>query len=115
MEERLVSVVLAGGKGERFWPLSRSTRPKQFLRLLPGGQSLIEATVERLLPLSGWERTLVATSLELAPLIRDHLPDLPKENLILEPSARDTAPAAAWAALEVARRFGGDTPMGFFP
>jgi len=114
-ENGFVSVVLAGGKGERFWPLSRSSRPKQFLRLLPSGQSLIEATVERLLPLSGWERTLVATSKELAPLIVDHIPDLPKDNLIIEPAARDTAPAAAWASLYVERRFGDDVPMGFFP
>ena len=114
-ENNFISVILAGGRGERFWPLSRSSRPKQFLRLLPGGQSLLEATVERLLPLSGWERTLVATSQELAPLIKDHLPDLPEENLILEPAARDTAPAAAWASLHVERRFGDDVPMGFFP
>ncbi len=113
--EPLIAVILAGGRGERFWPLSRSDRPKQFLRLLPGGKSLIEATAERLLPLTGWERMLVSTSERLVPLIRAHLPDLPEENLIVEPEPRDTAPAVAWAALEVARRFGGDQVMGLFP
>jgi len=113
--EPFTAVILAGGRGERFWPLSRSSRPKQFLRLLPGGKSLIEATAERLWPLTGWERMLVSTSERLVPLIRAHLPDLPEANLIVEPEPRDTAPAVAWAALEVARRFGEDQVMGLFP
>ena len=111
----LVPVILAGGKGERFWPLSRASRPKQFLRLLPGGQSLIEATAERLLPLVGWERIMVSTSRRLAPMILEHLPELPEENLILEPEPRDTAAAVAWASLEVKRRFGEEAVAGFFP
>jgi len=111
----LITVILAGGKGERFWPLSRSSRPKQFLRLLPGGKSLIEATAERLLPLSGWENMFVATAERLVPLIREHLPNLPPENLIVEPEPRDTAPAVAWVALQVARRFGEDAVFGLFP
>jgi len=113
--EPFTAVILAGGRGERFWPLSRSSRPKQFLRLLPGGKSLIEATAERLWPLTGWERMLVSTSERLVPLIRAHLPDLPEANLVVEPEPRDTAPAVAWAALEVARRFGEDQVVGFFP
>ena len=59
---KFVPIILAGGKGERFWPLSRKDRPKQFLRLLPGGKSLIRATAERLVPLAGYFATPQASS-----------------------------------------------------
>jgi len=113
--EKPVSVVLAGGKGERFWPLSRKGHPKQFLKLLPSGKSLLEATVERLLPLSGWERLLVSTTRELEPQVRELLPKLPKGNLVIEPFPRDTAPAVAWSLLNVRERFGDDAVVGFYP
>jgi len=114
-DDIFVPIILAGGKGERFWPLSRKSHPKQFLRILPGGQSLIEATVSRVLSLSGWERTLVSTSAELVGLIREYLPELPRGNLIIEPEPRDTAPAVALAALRVSERFGSEAVMGIFP
>jgi len=110
-----VSVVLAGGKGERFWPLSRKGHPKQFLRLLPSGKSLLEATTERLLPLGGWERLFISTTKELEPQVRALLPELPPENFIVEPFPRDTAPAVAWSLLQVRERFGDDAVVGFYP
>ncbi len=112
----LIPVILAGGKGERFWPLSRKDRPKQFLKLLPGGQSLIQATAERLLPLAGgWHRLYVSTSRHLAGKILEELPKLPLENLILEPEPRDTAPAVAWLTLQLAERYGEEAVLGVFP
>ncbi len=111
-----IPVILAGGKGERFWPLSRKDRPKQFLKLLPGGQSLIQATAERLVPLAGgWDRLYVSTSRHLAGKILEELPKLPLENLILEPEPRDTAPAVAWLTLQLTKRYGKEAVLGVFP
>ncbi|NJL41793.1 MAG: mannose-1-phosphate guanylyltransferase [Leptolyngbyaceae cyanobacterium SM1_4_3] len=112
----MIPVILAGGKGERFWPLSRRHRPKQFLSLDGSGQSLLQATAARLLDLAeGWDRLWVITAGHLAEGVRQQLPDLPEENLLVEVEGRDTAPAVAWATLEVARRYGEEAVVGFFP
>ncbi len=116
MNSPLIPVILAGGKGERFWPLSRKHRPKQFLSLDGSGKSLLQATSERLLPLSGgWENLWVVTSSQLAMGVQEQLPQLPRENILAEPEGRDTAPAVAWSTFEIAKRYGEDTVVGFFP
>lgn len=116
MNSSLIPVILAGGKGERFWPLSRKHRPKQFLSLDGSGKSLLQATADRLLPLAGsWENLWVVTSSSIAAGVQEQLPQLPKENLLAEPEGRDTAPAVAWTTLEVAKRYGEDAVVGFFP
>ncbi len=102
----LYAVILAGGRGTRFWPLSRRALPKQCLSL-DGGPTLIQRTYARVLPIIPGERVLVVTGTEMADAIREQLPDLPAENLLIEPSSRNTAPVAAWTAWEVARRGGG--------
>jgi mannose-1-phosphate guanylyltransferase len=112
----LISVILAGGKGERFWPLSRLDRPKQFLSLDGSGRSLLQATADRLLAMTeDWQTVWVVTSAHLAEGVREQLPDLPEENLLLEPEGKDTAPAVAWSTVEIAKRFGRDAVVGFFP
>ncbi|OKH27392.1 mannose-1-phosphate guanylyltransferase [Chroogloeocystis siderophila] len=112
----LIPVILAGGKGERFWPLSRKQRPKQFLSLDGSGKSLLQATADRLLPLAGsWENLWVVTSTQLGQGVQEQLPDLRAQNLLAEPEGRDTAPAVAWSTLEVAKRYGEDAIVGFFP
>ena len=109
-----VAVILAGGSGERFWPLSRKHKPKQFLTLEGQGYSLLQATAQRLLELTGgFERIFVVTSSEYRGQVFNQLPDLPSENLIVEPVARDTAPAILYAALCVQKRFP-DAVMGVF-
>ncbi|MDY6786401.1 MAG: mannose-1-phosphate guanylyltransferase [Cyanobacteriota bacterium] len=116
MNTSLIPVILAGGKGERFWPLSRRKRPKQFLCLDGSDRSLMQATADRLLDLAGgWDRLWVITSAPIADGVREQLPDLPESNLLVEPEGRDTAPAVAWAALEVAKRHGEEAIAGFFP
>lgn len=116
MDNVLIPVILAGGKGERFWPLSRKHRPKQFLSLDGSGKSLLQATAERLLPLcGGWDNLWVVTSAQLATGVEAQLPQLPIKNLLAEPEARDTAPAVAWSTLEVAKRYGEEAVIGFFP
>jgi mannose-1-phosphate guanylyltransferase len=88
MTKTLIPVILAGGKGERFWPLSRKQRPKQFLSLDGSGKSLLQATAERLLTLgNGWDDLWVVTSSMLAAGVREQLPLLPPENLLAEPRA----------------------------
>lgn len=112
----LIPVILAGGKGERFWPLSRRNRPKQFLSLDGSGRSLLQATAERLLAIAGgWQDMFVVTASHLADGVREQLPDLPEANLLVEPEGRDTAPAVAWSTLEIAGRYGRDAVLGFFP
>lgn len=116
MKLSLIPVILAGGKGERFWPLSRKHRPKQFLSLDGSGKSLLQATADRLLELAGgWENLWVVTSAQLAVGVQEQLPYLPINNLLVEPEGRDTAPAVAWATLEASRRYGEDAVIGFFP
>jgi mannose-1-phosphate guanylyltransferase len=116
MTKTLVPVILAGGKGERFWPVSRRDRPKQFLCLDGSGESLLQATATRLLPLTqSWDDLWVITASHLAAGVRSQLPDLPESNLLVEPEGRDTAPAVAWATLEIAKKYGDDALLGFFP
>jgi mannose-1-phosphate guanylyltransferase len=116
MNSSFIPVILAGGKGERFWPVSRKHRPKQFLCLDGSGSSLLQSTADRLLPLAGgWDRLWVVTASHLAAGIKEQLPQLPEENVLVEPEGRDTAPAVAWTTLEIARRYGEDAVVGFFP
>lgn len=116
MNNPLITVILAGGKGERFWPLSRLSRPKQFLSLDGSGKSLLQATAERLLPLAGgWDNLWVVTSSQLAAEVQAQLPQMPVTNLLAEPEGRDTAAAVAWTTLEIAQRYGEDAVVGFFP
>ena len=112
----MIPIILAGGKGERFWPLSRIQRPKQFLSLDGSGRSLLQATADRLLPLAdGWDQLWVVTASHLADGVREQLPELPESNLLVEVEGRDTAPAVAWATLEAAKRHGEDAVVSFFP
>jgi mannose-1-phosphate guanylyltransferase len=106
MPSPLFAIVMAGGSGTRFWPASRRARPKQFLPIT-GGRPMIAETCARLAGLVPWERVLVVTAESQVPLVRAALPELPSENILAEPAARNTAPCVAWAAEEVARRASG--------
>lgn len=103
MQTKCFSVIIAGGKGTRFWPLSRAQRPKQLLKVL-GPKSLIKATAERVATVSGRKQTLVVTIADQVDAIRRELSDLPKNNFLAEPQGKNTAPCIGLAALEVARR-----------
>ncbi|MDX2168936.1 MAG: sugar phosphate nucleotidyltransferase [Deltaproteobacteria bacterium] len=97
------AVVMAGGAGTRFWPLSRARHPKQFLRL-DGPRTLLQESVFRLRGVVPARNVLVVAPPALAKLVRRQLPDLPPGNLVLEPSARGTAACLALAAAHVAQR-----------
>ncbi len=101
----LYVVILAGGRGERFWPLSTPEAPKQFLALAGAGQpTLLQQAAARAESLAPWDRRLVVAGRAHRALVRAQLPDLPAANLILEPAGRDTAGAIALACGWGARR-----------
>lgn len=100
---KIYPVIMAGGSGTRFWPLSRKSRPKQFLALAGDGP-LLSATVNRLPPLAKVKDTYVVCGPVHAPAARRMVPAMPKENFIVEPCARNTAPCVGLAAVHVAGR-----------
>ena len=98
-----VAVIMAGGKGTRFWPRSRSQRPKQFLAIA-GNETLLHQTVHRLDGHFEPQHIFVVTTLELAADTRAMLPELPPENILVEPEGRNTAPCLALSLVEIERR-----------
>ncbi|HET7613630.1 MAG TPA: mannose-1-phosphate guanylyltransferase [Gemmatimonadaceae bacterium] len=104
------AVVLAGGVGSRFWPLSTPERPKQLLPLV-SNKPLLRDTVDRLGPIVDPSHTLILTNANLVKPIRSLLPPIPRENIIAEPRPAGTAAALAWAALTIERRDGPEATM----
>lgn len=96
-------IIMAGGRGERFWPVSREATPKQLITLI-GGRSFLQQAVDRVLPLVPIENILIITNAVQAPTVRKQLPELPKENVIAEPVGRDTCAAVALGAAVVGAR-----------
>ena len=106
-------VILAGGRGTRFWPLSRKKRAKQLLAL-DGKQTMIQQTVARLLPLASPKQFWIITNDDLRPAILKQLPSLPKPQVLAEPVGRNTAPAIGLAAFLLLREHP-DAVIGMFP
>ncbi|MFN8361984.1 MAG: sugar phosphate nucleotidyltransferase [Candidatus Kapaibacterium sp.] len=98
------AVIMAGGSGERFWPLSRKNKPKQLLALT-SEKMMIEEAIERIKPLIPPENIYIFTSEILQGPIREALPGLPPENVVAEPSKRNTAPCLAFAAVFLAEKY----------
>ncbi len=97
------AVIMAGGRGERFWPLSRADRPKQFLNLF-GDRTMFQQAVDRAACLVGHDRILVVTSAGFVDLVREQVPEIPAPNILQEPVGRDTAAAVGLAAVEICAR-----------
>lgn len=97
-------VIMCGGIGSRFWPYSRTSRPKQFIDFLGTGRSLLQMSFDRILPLVPKENIVIVTNEQYAPLVREQLPELSPEQILLEPARRNTAPCIAWAAYHIAAR-----------
>lgn len=87
----MLAVIMAGGSGTRFWPLSRPSKPKQFLEIV-GQKSMIRLTMDRLLESLPAEKIFVVTALSQVELVKEHLPELPTKNIIIEPFGMNTAP-----------------------
>ena len=110
---RFAPVILAGGSGTRFWPRSRKARAKQVLAL-DGEQTMIQQTLERLTPLASPADVWVITNCLLDETIAEQLPKVPREHILSEPTARNTAPACALAAF-LLEKSEPDTVIGIFP
>ena len=95
---------MCGGVGSRFWPFSRREKPKQFLDFFGSGTTLLQATYERVLPVVEPEHIVVLTNKEYYDIVREQLPDVKEDNILLEPARRNTAPCLCWAAHHIARR-----------
>jgi mannose-1-phosphate guanylyltransferase len=100
------AVIMAGGKGERFWPKSRNDLPKQFLSLTGEGKTMIQLTVDRLLPMINIEDIYIVTNQAYVNIVEDQLPGLPKGNILAEPLAKNTAPAIGLAAVIIEKKYG---------
>ncbi|MGN0086572.1 MAG: mannose-1-phosphate guanylyltransferase [Alloprevotella sp.] len=97
-------VIMAGGIGSRFWPMSSPERPKQFLDILGQGKTLIQMTVERFEGIIPPENVWVVTSADYAALVAEQLPDVPAENILLEPCRRNTAPCICYVSWKIKAR-----------
>ncbi len=104
----LCALIMAGGKGTRFWPLSTEDKPKQFLNLI-GKKSMIQMTVNRLTELIPMDRIFVVTDRKYEDLVNNHLPALPAENIIIEPVGMNTAPCIALSAMLIEKKFPNST------
>lgn len=102
--EKTYCVIMAGGIGTRFWPESRTDRPKQFLDILGTGKSLIRHTFERFLPLFPTEQFLVVTNRRYREVVLEQLPELKSEQILCEPVGRNTTPCIAYAAYKLLRK-----------
>ena len=109
----LCALIMAGGKGTRFWPLSTEEKPKQFLNLI-GEETMIQMTVNRIKPIIPIERVFVCTGEMYVDLVKEQLPDLPEQNIIVEPEGRNTAPCIALSAF-VIKKYYKDTNMIVLP
>lgn len=108
------ALIMAGGRGERFWPKSRKSSPKQFLSLTDDGKTMIQLTVERILPLVSMEDIYIATNRDYKTLVQEQLPDLPEENILCEPVGKNTAPCVGLGAVYMEKKYG-DAVMMVLP
>ena len=97
-------IIMAGGVGSRFWPVSRESRPKQFLDILGAGKSFLQQTVERFTRIIPKENILIVTGANYAALTQEQLPDFRPEQILCEPLRRNTAPCIAYAAYKILKR-----------
>lgn len=102
---KTTALIMAGGRGERFWPRSRKDLPKQFLSLTDDGKTMIQLTVERILPLVAMEDIYIATNMAYMPLVESQLPEIPKENILCEPVGRNTAPCIGLGAVHILSKY----------
>ena len=108
------ALIMAGGRGERFWPRSRQSLPKQFLSLTDDKKTMLQLTVERILPLVAMEDIFIVTNRGYRELVRAQLPELPDENILCEPVGKNTAPCIGLGAVHIAKKYG-DAVMMVLP
>ncbi len=104
MNQHHYVAIMAGGIGSRFWPMSRANHPKQFLDILGTGRTLIQQTFDRYSKVVPKENVFIITTHEYVNKVKEQLPDLPEENILAEPSRKNTAPCIAYIAFKLYQR-----------
>ena len=102
---KITALIMAGGRGERFWPKSRKNLPKQFLSLTDDGKTMIQLTVERIRSIVDLEDIFIATNRDYRQLVLEQLPGIPMENILCEPVGRNTAPCIGLGAVHIAKKY----------
>lgn len=97
-------VIMAGGIGSRFWPMSTPEMPKQFIDIFGNGRTLIQMTQDRLKSICSFENMWIVTGERYVDIVKDQLPEIPKENILAEPEARNTAPCIAYACWKIKQK-----------
>lgn len=98
---KITALIMAGGRGERFWPRSRRQQPKQFLSLTGDGKTMIQQAVERILPIVALEDIYIVTNRDYKELVTEQIPGLPVENILCEPMGKNTAPCIGLGAVHI--------------
>ncbi|NLA25152.1 MAG: mannose-1-phosphate guanylyltransferase [Bacteroidales bacterium] len=104
MKSNKYCVIMAGGIGSRFWPLSTTNKPKQFLDILNTGRSLLQQTYDRFVKIIPAENILIVTGVEYVEIVHEQLPSIPLENILAEPMRRNTAPCIAYASYKIHKK-----------
>lgn len=104
MNQNFYCIILAGGIGQRLWPVSRQHKPKQYIDLLGTGETLLQMTYKRFAAFMAPENIIVVTNEEWADIAHEQLPELPYGNVLCEPMRRNTIPPVYWGTVEVMRR-----------
>ena len=103
MNKHHYCIIMAGGVGSRFWPMSRTNHPKQFIDVLGIGKSLIQQTFDRFTQLCPPENIFVVTHDQYRKLVKEQLPAIHEENILCEPARKNTAPCVAYASYKIAK------------
>ena len=104
MTDKRYCVIMAGGTANHFWPISRESKPKQFLDIAGGGKSFLRMTFERFSKIIPLENIIVVTLDRFGYLVKEQIPELPAENILLEPHSRNTAPCIAYSTFTILKR-----------
>ncbi|KPK84427.1 MAG: mannose-1-phosphate guanylyltransferase [Bacteroides sp. SM23_62_1] len=104
MKKNYYCVIMAGGVGSRFWPLSRSLKPKQFMDILGTGKTLIRQTYERFTRIIPRDNILIVTNKDYGDVVMEQIPEMKRENILLEPLRRNTAPCIAYASFKIRQK-----------
>src|SRR5690606_16823814 len=104
MNKNNYCIIMAGGIGSRFWPVSRNSKPKQFLDILGVGKSFLQQTFERSSQIIEKDNILIVTSIQYKELVMEQLPGINPDNVLLEPYRRNTAPCLAYATYKILKK-----------
>lgn len=104
MYDDIQIIIIAGGVGSRFWPMSTPDYPKQFIDVMGVGRSLIQLTVDRLKPICPVENMWVVINEKYIRIVKEQIPDMPEDNILSEPEARNTAPCIAYACSKIQKK-----------